>query len=110
MDKRFLGRTDIEIAPLVLGGNVFGWTAAEYLDARGMKILAALDEVSARHGATPAQVALAWVLAQGRHVVPVPGAKRERWAAENARAEVLRLTSEDLAEVAELPRARGSWD
>ena len=50
---------------------------------------------AARHGAdvTPAQVALAWVLAQGRHVVPVPGAKRERWAAQNAGAAELRLTA-----------------
>ena len=59
---------------------------------------------------TPAQVALAWVLAQGPHVVPVPGAKRERWAAENAGAAGLRLTARDLAEMAELPPAQGSWD
>ncbi|MGP4045213.1 aldo/keto reductase [Streptomyces sp. 2A115] len=59
---------------------------------------------------TPAQVALAWVLTQGRHVVPVPGAKRECWATQNARAAGLRLTAEDLAEVAELPAAQGSWD
>ena len=80
--------------------------------AANQPIVVGLRRIAARHGdgVTPAQVALAWVLAQGRHVVPVPGAKRERWAAENARAEVLRLTSEDLAEVAELPRARGSWD
>ncbi|AWE52583.1 MULTISPECIES: aldo/keto reductase [Streptomyces] len=80
--------------------------------AANQPIVVGLRRIAARHGegVTPAQVALAWVLAQGRHVVPVPGAKRERWAAENARAEALRLTCEDLAEVAELPRARGSWD
>jgi aryl-alcohol dehydrogenase-like predicted oxidoreductase len=59
---------------------------------------------------TPAQVALAWALAQGPHVVPVPGAKQERWVTENAGAAELCLTAEDLAEVAELPAARGSWD
>ncbi|MER5180004.1 aldo/keto reductase [Streptomyces sp. NPDC002896] len=59
---------------------------------------------------TTAQVALAWVLAQGRHVVPVPGAKHERWAAENAGAAEVQLTPQDLAEIAALPAARGSWD
>ncbi|CAM5544120.1 MULTISPECIES: aldo/keto reductase [Streptomyces] len=80
--------------------------------AANQPIVVGLRRIAARHGdgVTPAQVALAWVLAQGRHVVPVPGAKRERWVTENAGAEGLRLTSEDLAEVAELPRARGSWD
>ncbi|MFE5190722.1 aldo/keto reductase [Streptomyces sp. NPDC056628] len=80
--------------------------------AANQPIVVGLRRIAARHGdgVTPAQVALAWVLAQGRHVVPVPGAKRERWVTQNARAEGLRLTSEDLAEVAELPGARGSWD
>jgi aryl-alcohol dehydrogenase-like predicted oxidoreductase len=55
-------------------------------------------------------VALAWILAQGRHVIPVPGTKQERWARQNAAAAALRLTPADLAEVAELPGARGSWD
>ncbi|MFE7858364.1 aldo/keto reductase [Streptomyces sp. NPDC057403] len=80
--------------------------------AANQPIVAGLRRVAARHGedVTAAQVALAWVLAQGRHVVAVPGTKRERWAAENAAAAGLRLTPEDLAEVARLPRALGSWD
>ncbi|MGW2049189.1 aldo/keto reductase [Streptomyces sp. NPDC001858] len=80
--------------------------------AANQPIVAGLRRVAARHGdaVTAAQVALAWVLAQGRHVVPVPGAKHERWAAENAEASALRLTPQDLAEVAELPAARGSWE
>ncbi|MCL8017177.1 aldo/keto reductase [Streptomyces sp. AS02] len=80
--------------------------------AANQPIVVGLRRIAARHGdgVTPAQVALAWVLAQGRHVVAVPGAKQERWVTENAGAEGLRLTAEDLAEVAELPRARGSWD
>jgi hypothetical protein len=40
----------------------------------------------------------------------VPGAKRERWVTENAGSAGLRLTAEDLAEVAGLPGALGSWD
>ncbi|HEX5565755.1 MAG TPA: aldo/keto reductase [Streptomyces sp.] len=79
--------------------------------AANQPIVAGLRRVARRHGdATPAQVALAWLLAQGRHVVPVPGTKKERWAVENAAAAQLVLTEGDLAEIAALPPARGSWD
>ncbi|MEV5976958.1 aldo/keto reductase [Streptomyces sp. NPDC052114] len=78
--------------------------------AANQPLVVGLRRVAERHGATPAQVALAWVLAQGRHVVPIPGAKRERWAVENAGAARLRLTAADLAEIAALPPALGSWD
>ncbi len=80
--------------------------------AANQPIVAGLRRIAGRHGedVTPAQVALAWILAQGRHVIPVPGTKRERWVAENARSATLRLTTRDLAEVAGLPRARGSWE
>nr|WP_274389139.1 aldo/keto reductase [Streptomyces taklimakanensis] len=79
--------------------------------AANQPIVAGLRRVARRHGdATPAQVALAWLLAQGRHVVPVPGTKKERWAAQNAAAAQLELTADDLAEIASLPPARGSWD
>ncbi|MFJ8085976.1 aldo/keto reductase [Streptomyces sp. NPDC096205] len=80
--------------------------------AANQPIVAGLRRVASRHGegVTPAQVALAWVLAQGPHVVPVPGAKQERWVVENAGAAGLRLTEGDLAELAGVPQARGSWD
>ncbi|MFE6224323.1 MULTISPECIES: aldo/keto reductase [unclassified Streptomyces] len=80
--------------------------------AANQPLVAGLRRVAARHGdgVTAAQVALAWVLAQGRHVVPVPGTKRERWAVENAGAAGLRLTGRDLAELAALPAARESWE
>ncbi len=80
--------------------------------AANQPIVVGLRRIAARHGdaVTPAQVALAWVLSRGRHVVPVPGAKQERWVAENAAAAELRLSAQDLAEVAGLPGARGSWD
>jgi aryl-alcohol dehydrogenase-like predicted oxidoreductase len=80
--------------------------------AANQPIVAGLRRIAARHGdaVTPAQVALAWVLAQGRHVVPVPGTKQERWVTENAASTALRPAPADLAEVAALPGARGSWD
>ncbi|NUP18584.1 MAG: aldo/keto reductase [Streptomyces sp.] len=80
--------------------------------AANQPIVAGLRRIAARHGdgVTPAQVALAWVLTQGRHVVVLPGTKQERWVTQNAGAETVRLTEQDLAEVAELPGALGSWD
>ncbi|WP_330439376.1 aldo/keto reductase [Streptomyces griseoaurantiacus] len=80
--------------------------------AANQPIVAGLRRIARRHGeeVSAAQVALAWTLAQGPHVVPVPGTKRSRWAAENAAAAEVRLTGEDLAEVAALPAAQGSWD
>ncbi|MDK1476080.1 aldo/keto reductase [Streptomyces sp. 549] len=79
--------------------------------AANQPLVVGLRRVARRHGdATPAQVALAWLLAQGSHVVPVPGTKKPRWAEENARAAGLRLTEEDLAELRRLPPALGSWD
>ncbi|GGS59705.1 aldo/keto reductase [Streptomyces griseoviridis] len=80
--------------------------------AANQPIVAGLRRIAARHGegVTPAAVALAWVLAQGPHVVPVPGTKQERWVTQNAGAARLRLTPGDLAEVAALPRALGSWE
>lgn len=80
--------------------------------AANQPIVSGLRRVAARHGegATPAQVALAWVLAQDGHVIPVPGAKQERWVTENAASAGLRLTGQDLTELAELPPAQGSWD
>jgi aryl-alcohol dehydrogenase-like predicted oxidoreductase len=64
--------------------------------------------VAARHAATPAQVALAWLLAQGEHVVPIPGTKKRVRLVENAAAAELELTPEDLAELDGLPEAVGS--
>ena len=80
--------------------------------AANQPVVAGLRRIAARHGdtVTPAQVALAWVLAQGRHVVPVPGTKQARWVTENAGAAGLRLTGQDLAEAGALPPAQGSWE
>jgi aryl-alcohol dehydrogenase-like predicted oxidoreductase len=80
--------------------------------AANQPVVVGLRRVARRHGehVTPAQVALAWVLSRGRQVIPVPGAKRERWVSENAAAVDLRLTEHDLEELARLPAAQGSWD
>jgi aryl-alcohol dehydrogenase-like predicted oxidoreductase len=77
--------------------------------AENQSLVAGLRRIGQRHGATPAQVALAWVLGRGRHVVAIPGAKHEEWALENAAAAGLTLTAEDLADIAALPPAGESW-
>jgi aryl-alcohol dehydrogenase-like predicted oxidoreductase len=73
--------------------------------------LAIVDRVRAvadRHDATPGQVALAWTLAQGDHVVPIPGTKHMTYLEENAAAAHLMLTAADLAELDEIPKAAGA--
>lgn len=73
--------------------------------AANATIVDGVRAIAERRGATPAQVALAWVLAQGDHVVPIPGTKRRRWLEENAAAADLILEPEDLADIAALPRS-----
>jgi aryl-alcohol dehydrogenase-like predicted oxidoreductase len=60
-------------------------------------IVERIDALAAEKGATPAQIALAWVLAQGDDVVPIPGTKRRSYLAENAAAVEVELSDEDLA-------------
>lgn len=73
--------------------------------AANAAIVDGVRAVADRRDATPAQVALAWVLAQGDHVVPIPGTKRRRWLEENAAAADLVLEPRDLADLALLPRS-----
>ncbi|MCW3065764.1 MAG: aldo/keto reductase [Solirubrobacterales bacterium] len=64
--------------------------------------------VAERHGAAPGQVALAWALAQGEHVIPIPGTKRIAYLEENSAAANLALAPEDLAELDEAPAPVGN--
>lgn len=71
-------------------------------------IVDVVRRVGERHGATPAQVALAWCFAQGDHVLPIPGTKRIQYVEENVAAASLELTPQDLAELDDAPQALGS--
>ena len=62
----------------------------------------------ARRTGSPAQVALAWLLAQGRHVLPIPGTKTLRYLADNAGAADIELSAADLAELDALPAPQGA--
>ncbi|GGV38131.1 aldo/keto reductase [Actinomadura cremea] len=72
-----------------------------------LRIVDAVREVAARHGATPAQVAIAWTLAQGDHVIPIPGTKKARYLRDNAGAAGVDLTAADLADLDAVPSAVG---
>jgi aryl-alcohol dehydrogenase-like predicted oxidoreductase len=67
------------------------------------RVLAIAEEA----GATPAQVALAWTLAQGEHVLPIPGTRRQERLEENASAARVQLDAATLAALDDLPPAVG---
>ncbi len=75
---------------------------------RNLALLERVEEIAAAKGITPAQLALAWLLAQGDDVVPIPGTKRRRYLEENAGACGVRLTADDLRRLDELA-PRGAW-
>ena len=72
------------------------------------RLAAKVAEIAEEKGITPAQLALAWVLAQGDDLVPIPGTKRRKYLEENAAAAEVELSDEDLARIeAELPPPAG---
>jgi aryl-alcohol dehydrogenase-like predicted oxidoreductase len=77
------------------------------LDAN-LRLAAKVKEIAAEKGVTPAQLAIAWVLARGDDLVPIPGTKRRTYLEQNAAAVDVELTGDDLARIdAELPEAAG---
>jgi aryl-alcohol dehydrogenase-like predicted oxidoreductase len=66
-----------------------------------LDLVAKVEEIASEQGVTPSQLALAWVLAQGDDIVPIPGTKRVRYLEENAGAADLALTAEELARLEE---------
>lgn len=66
---------------------------------KNIRMVEALKVVAARRGATPAQMALAWVLAQGEDVVPIPGTKRRKYLEENVAALDIKLSDAELGEI-----------
>jgi aryl-alcohol dehydrogenase-like predicted oxidoreductase len=80
---------------------------AENLKAN-QKLATKVKEIAEEKGVTPAQLALAWVLAQGDDIVPIPGTKRRAYLEENAAAADVELTDEDLRRIdQEVPEAAG---
>ena len=78
---------------------------------RNLELVGRVKKIAEEKGCTPAQLALAWVLAQGRDVIPIPGTKRRSYLEQNAAAMDLTLTQKDLRRIEEVaPRgaAKGS--
>jgi aryl-alcohol dehydrogenase-like predicted oxidoreductase len=73
----------------------------ENLD-RNLELVAVIREVAGARGATPGQVALAWLSAQGDDVVPIPGTKRRTYLEENVGSLAVELTPDDLARLDDL--------
>jgi aryl-alcohol dehydrogenase-like predicted oxidoreductase len=73
-----------------------------------LAIVGRVREIAAQARATPAQIALAWVLSQGRHVVPIPGTKTPKYLADNAGAADIELSAAHLAELDALPAPQGA--
>jgi aryl-alcohol dehydrogenase-like predicted oxidoreductase len=70
--------------------------------SRNMDLVDRVTDIARLQGVTPGQLALAWVLAQGEDIVPIPGTKRRSYLEENAAASDIELTTEDLAGLNEL--------
>jgi aryl-alcohol dehydrogenase-like predicted oxidoreductase len=74
---------------------------------RNIALATTVKELADEKEITPAQLALAWVLAQGDDLVPIPGTKRRSYLEQNAGAAEVELSEEDLARLAELPEPAG---
>jgi aryl-alcohol dehydrogenase-like predicted oxidoreductase len=69
---------------------------------RNLDLVEKVREIATEEGCTPGQLALAWLMAQGDDIVPIPGTKRLRWLEENLAASDVRLSSDDLHRIDEV--------
>jgi aryl-alcohol dehydrogenase-like predicted oxidoreductase len=69
--------------------------------AKNLKLVDDVKDLAREKGCTPAQLALAWVMAQGEDVAPIPGTKRRTYLEENAGAVSVTLTADDLRRIDE---------
>ncbi|MFD5633287.1 MULTISPECIES: aldo/keto reductase [unclassified Streptomyces] len=121
---RELGIGFVPYSPLGRGFLAGRFTSPDELDANdwrrqnprfqdanieaNMRLAAKVKEIAAEKDVSPGQLAIAWVLAQGEHLVPIPGTKRRSYLEQNAAAVDIELTKDDLARIdAELPEAAG---
>ena len=69
---------------------------------RNLDLVARVEHIATEKGCKPSQLALAWVLAQGEGIVPIPGTKRRKYLEENVGALDVKLTAEDLRRIDEV--------
>jgi aryl-alcohol dehydrogenase-like predicted oxidoreductase len=78
---------------------------------KNLDLVERVDEIARRKKCTPAQLALAWLLAQGEDIVPIPGTKQRRYLEENLRALEIELTPSDLERIEEVaPKGAAAGD
>ena len=78
---------------------------------KNLALVDLVKELAAQKGCKPSQLALAWLLAQGENIVPIPGTKRVSYLEENAGAAEVRLTQEDLRRIEEIaPKGAAAGD
>lgn len=92
------GKADLPDGDRRLGHPRF---QGENLD-RNVKIVKRLEEMAEEKRCTPAQLVLAWLLTQGKDIVPIPGTKRKQRVDENLAAMEIRLSAEDLRRISEI--------
>jgi len=68
---------------------------------KNLDVLRSIEAIAEEKGCTPAQLALAWVLSQGEHIVPIVGTKRRKYLEENIGSLEVKLTSDDLRRIDE---------
>lgn len=73
-----------------------------------LRIVDKVESIAKNHGAAPAQVALAWVLAQGDHLIPIPGTKKLQYLEQNSAAGDLVLKTEEIAELTKIDGPAGA--
>jgi aryl-alcohol dehydrogenase-like predicted oxidoreductase len=101
---RFTSPDELDEGDFRRGGPRF---TGENLEAN-LRLATKVKEIADEKGITPAQLALAWVLARGNDLVPIPGTKRRRYLEQNAGAVDVELTDDELARIdAELPEPAG---
>ncbi len=69
---------------------------------KNLDLVRRVEEIAREKGCKPSQLALAWVLAQGDDIVPIPGTKRRKYLEENVAADAIQLTPEDLKRIDEV--------
>jgi aryl-alcohol dehydrogenase-like predicted oxidoreductase len=69
---------------------------------KNLDLVSRVEELAKEKNCTPGQLALAWLLAQGEDIIPIPGTKRRKYLEENAAAVQLKLSSDDLRRIEEV--------
>ncbi|HEX6751330.1 MAG TPA: aldo/keto reductase [Longimicrobium sp.] len=70
--------------------------------AKNLELVRHIEQLAAAKGCTPSQLALAWVMARGEDIVPIPGTKRRTYLEENVAAVEVELTADDMARIEEI--------